>query len=175
MKKLNYPSKKLLNTAILAMGIHLMDCNSPQMQHHLISVEAPFEMPAIQVPVYPDQDYPKSYAKYVEKESEMPFDQHMLLSCIAPRALMIQGFNEPWFDTEGEFLALKAASPIWEFLGEEGLPQVEWPDTYDLSAVGRKLAYYRRNNLHGIAAFDWVQMIEFAEKLFSSSRNCKEQ
>lgn len=119
--------------------------------------------------------YCESYAKYVEKESEMPFDQHMLLSCIAPRALMIQGFNEPWFDTEGEFLALKAASPIWEFLGEEGLPQVEWPDTYDLSAVGRKLAYYRRDNLHGIAAFDWVQMIEFTEKLFGCSRNCREQ
>lgn len=58
MKKFNYPSKKLLNTAILAMGIHLVGCNSPQMQHHLISVEAPFEMPAIQVPVYPDQDFP---------------------------------------------------------------------------------------------------------------------
>lgn len=34
---------------------------------------------------------------------------------------------------------------------------------------------YRRDNLHGIAAFDWVQMIEFAEKLFGCSRNCKEQ
>ena len=66
MKKHKYPSKKLLNTAILAMGIHLMGCNSPQMQHHLISVEAPFEMPAIQVPVYPDQDFPKSYAKEAE-------------------------------------------------------------------------------------------------------------
>lgn len=124
MKKFNYPSKKLLNTAILAMGIHLVGCNSQQMQHNLIPVEAPFE------------------------------------------TLMIQGFNEPWFDTEGEFLALKAASPIWEFLGEEGLPKVKWPDSYDLSAVGRKLAYYRRDNLHGISAFDWVQMVEFADKLF---------
>lgn len=110
--------------------------------------------------------YCKAYAKYIEKEAEMPFDQHMILSCIAPRALMIQGFNEAWFDTEGEFLALKAASPVWEFLGEKGLPKVEWPDTYDMSAVGHKLAYYRRDNLHGIAAFDWIQMIEFAEKLF---------
>lgn len=110
--------------------------------------------------------YCKAYAKYIDKEAEMPFDQHMILACIAPRAVMIQGFNEPWFDTEGEFLALQAASPVWEFLGEEGLPEVKWPDTYDMSAVGRKLAYYRRDNLHGISAFDWVQMIKFADHLF---------
>lgn len=110
--------------------------------------------------------YCKAYAKYVENEESMPFDQHMLLACMAPRALMVQGFNDKWYDTEGEFLAMKAASPAWEFLGAEGLPDVEWPASYDKSAIGNTLAYYRRNNEHGIAAIDWVWMLEFADKIF---------
>ena len=46
------------------------------------------------------------------------------------------------------------------------MPDVEWPDDYDLSAVGEYLGYYRRDNLHGIAAYDWVQMFKFADKFF---------
>ena len=110
--------------------------------------------------------YCKGFAKYADNEENMPFDQHMLLACIAPRALMIQGFNEEWFDTKGEFLAAKAASPVWEFLGEKGLPDVEWPADYEKSAIGPRLAYYHRDNKHGIAAIDWVWMLEFANKVF---------
>nr|MCR5017607.1 hypothetical protein [Bacteroidales bacterium] len=64
----------------------------------------------------------REFAKYADKEDEMPFDQHMLVSCLAPRPLLVEGFNNPWFDTRGEFLALQAASPVWQFLGAEGLP-----------------------------------------------------
>lgn len=110
--------------------------------------------------------YCKAYAKYVNNEQAMPFDQHMLLACIAPRPLLIQGFDDPWYDTEGEYMAVKAASPVWKFLGKSGMPDVEWPDDYDLSAVGEYLGYYRRDNLHGIAAYDWEQMFKFADKFF---------
>ncbi len=114
--------------------------------------------------------YCKAYSKYIDNEAGMPFDQHMLLACMAPRALMIQGFNMGWFDTKGEFLALEAASPVWEFLGAEGLPKVEWPNDYDKSAIGSTLAYYRRNHDHGIAAIDWVWMLEFADKYFANKK-----
>lgn len=110
--------------------------------------------------------YCPAYAKYSDNEAAMPFDQHMLLACFAPRALMVQGFNDPWYDTKGEFLAVQAASPAWELLGEEGLPDVDWPEDYDKSAIGPKLAYYHRDQSHGIAAIDWVWMIEFADKVF---------
>ena len=110
--------------------------------------------------------YCKAYAKYVNNEQAMPFDQHMLLACIAPRPLLIQGFDDPWYDTEGEYMAVKAASPVWKFLGREGMPNVEWPADYDLSAVGEYLGYYRRDNAHGLAAYDWEQLLKFAEKFF---------
>ena len=38
------------------------------------------------------------------------------------------------------------------------MPDVEWPDDYDLSGVGVYLGYYRRDNLHGIAAYAGEQV-----------------
>ena len=106
----------------------------------------------------------REYDKYAGAERKMPFDQHMLLSCIAPRALLIEGFNNPWFDTYGEFLSVKEASRVWEFLGKEGLPAVEWPEENDTSAIGPVVGYVRRHGSHGISAQDWTWMLDFAEK-----------
>lgn len=106
----------------------------------------------------------KAFSKYIEAEKKMPFDQHMLVSCIAPRPLLVEGFNNSWFDTHGEFLALQAASPVWRFLGGEGLPDVPWPDNMDTSAIGHDLGYVRRPGAHGINADDWKWMLDFADQ-----------
>lgn len=111
-----------------------------------------------------------NFFKYAGRESRLPFDQHLLLSCVAPRALFVGGFDNPWFDTRGEFLALKAASDVWEFLGADGIPDVEFPGDFDNSAIGTDVAYYHRNNEHGIAMADWVRMLDFADRAFAKNR-----
>ena len=114
----------------------------------------------------------KAYAKYAKEPwKTLPFDQHLLLACIAPRALLVEGFDSRWFDTEGEFLALQAASPVWELLCGEGLPRVKWPSEYDTSAIGRRLGYVRRSEDHGIAACDWNWMLDFADMVFCGKRS----
>ena len=115
--------------------------------------------------------YCRAYAKYAEAPwNTMPFDQHLFLACIAPRALLVQGFDLPWFDTEGEYLAVKAASPVWTLLGKDGMPNVPWPDDYDTSAVGRDLGYVRRSQNHGISAYDWLWMMDFADGVFGKTK-----
>ena len=115
--------------------------------------------------------YCRAYAKYSEAPwSTMPFDQHLFIACIAPRAVLVEGFDSPWYDTEGEFLAVKAASPVWVFLGKGGMPDVSWPADYDTSAVGRCLGYVRRAGNHGISAHDWMWMMDFADGVFGSER-----
>ena len=110
--------------------------------------------------------YCKAYKKYAGHEDIMPFDQHMLLACVAPRGLLVEGFDTPWFDTKGEFLSIQAASPVWEMLGKKGLPQVSWPDDYDTSAIGETIGYVRRDLEHGHSAIDWTWMMDFADHLF---------
>ena len=107
--------------------------------------------------------YCRAYAKYADNEQAMRFDQHLLLAAVAPRALLVEGFNEGWFDTKGEYLAAKAASPVWEFLGRKGLPAGGFPDCYDTSLIGPSLGYVRRGGAHGISAVDWKWTLDFAD------------
>lgn len=106
--------------------------------------------------------YCKAYKKYERNPAQLlSFDQHLLLAAIAPRKLLIAGFDMPWFDTEGEFLACQAASPAWEICGKEGLPAVPYPADFETSAIGKNLGYYRRSEEHGIADFDWLMLMRF--------------
>lgn len=106
--------------------------------------------------------YCKAYKKYERNPARLlTFDQHLLVAAVAPRKLLIAGFDNPWFDTEGEYLACKAASPVWELFGKQGLPEGPFPADFDTSLIGENLGYYRRSEQHGIAAFDWWQLIKF--------------
>lgn len=110
--------------------------------------------------------YCRAYGKYVDNEQTMKFDQHLLLAAVAPRGLLVQGFGSPWFDTKGEYLSCKAASPAWTFLGKPGLPDHPFPDELDTSCIGPYLGYVRRQNNHGISAYDWTWIMNFADCIF---------
>ncbi|MBQ6136263.1 MAG: hypothetical protein IJI73_02710, partial [Kiritimatiellae bacterium] len=101
--------------------------------------------------------------KWAGREREMPFDQHMLLACVAPRALLVEGFDRPWFDPRGEWLSVKAASPVWELLAGKGVACADWTAPYDGSAARPPLGYARRTEEHGLAPHDWSWAIDFAD------------
>ena len=108
--------------------------------------------------------YCRAYAKYAADPAKLlTFDQHLFLACVVPRALLVEGFDEPWFDTEGEYLAVQAASPVWALLTGGGMPKVAWPDDFDTSAIGARLGYVRRSGSHGLAAVDWKWLLDFAD------------
>ena len=112
--------------------------------------------------------YCPAYAKYAaDPAGTLTFDQHLLLACIAPRALLVEGFGAKWFDTKGEYLSVRAASPVWEMFYGKGMPAGAWPDPYDTSAIGDRLGYVRRTEEHGISAYDWNWMQSFADRVFS--------
>ena len=108
----------------------------------------------------------KAYRKYVDNEQAMAFDQHLLLAAVAPRPLLVQGFDSPWFDPKGEWLSCKAASPAWTFLGKPGLPDVAEPDYFSTAAIGPCFGYVRRKGQHGISGSDWQWILDFADGAF---------
>ena len=108
--------------------------------------------------------YCSAYDKYVDHESAMPFDQHLMVAAIAPRALLVQGFDDYWYDTEGEYLSCRAASPVWRFLGGKGFPDKPFPAEFDTSCIGEDLGYVRRFRHHGLSAQDWVWLLDFADR-----------
>ena len=104
--------------------------------------------------------------RYADDETKMPFDMHFLVAAVAPRHLLVEGFSSQTFDPHGEFLSLQAASPAWELLTGTGLPRVPFPELFATTAVGSRLGYVCRGGWHGIAAHDWLWMMDFADAAF---------
>ena len=104
-----------------------------------------------------------AYMKYANNEAAMPLDQHFLVAAVAPRRLLVQGFDEAWYDTKGEWLSCRAASSAWELLGKRGLSADEWPDDFSTAAMKGDIAYVRRPGTHGISGYDWMWMLDFAD------------
>ena len=111
--------------------------------------------------------YCRAYGKYAGMPwKSLPFDQHLIVAAIAPRPLLVLGFNNSWFDPHGEFLSCRAASCVWEKLCGEGLPEGDFPETDSVRAVGRRLGYVRRDGPHAISAKDWGWILDFADVQF---------
>jgi len=104
-----------------------------------------------------------NFKKYSGKEDTMPVDQHQLVALIAPRPVYIASASEDlWADPRGEFLAAKAAEPVYKLFNLKGLESDEMPTLN--THVGDYIGYHLRQGKHTVTEFDWEQYLNFADK-----------
>lgn len=110
----------------------------------------------------------QNYRKYVNRENEMKFDQHYLLSLIAPRQLYVQSSElDDWADPQSEFTAAVLASEVYEKvymkpgLVQNGFPKVDSP------LQEGNIGYHVRTGDHNLFKFDWHAFIDYADKQFN--------
>ena len=104
-----------------------------------------------------------NFRPFGDKEATLPVDQHELLALIAPRPLYVASAEEDdWAGPRREFLAVKAAEPVYRLLGRSGLGVEEVPAVNH--PVGAALRYHVRTGRHDLLAYDWSCYLAFADQ-----------
>ena len=95
----------------------------------------------------------------------MDFDQHFLLSLIAPRALCVASATEDlWADPLGEFLAAKHAGDAYRLFGLSGIESDDMPAA-DEWLTG-DVSYHLRTGKHDQTPEDWAHYWVLADRIF---------
>ena len=97
------------------------------------------------------------YGTWANREHEMPFDQHMLLSLVAPRRLYVcSAQTDDWADPRSEFLSACAASEAWRLLRVPGLITPDELPALDAPLQDGGVCYHVRTGSHFHSRTDWV-------------------
>jgi hypothetical protein len=112
--------------------------------------------------------YCERFRDYVDREKDLPFDQHMLLGLVAPRPVYVaSATKDALADPKGEFLTAVHAEPIYGLFGLRGLETTTWPPAAD-KPFGHSIGYHLRTGEHAITKYDWEQYLSFADRHFEN-------
>ncbi|MDF3130246.1 hypothetical protein P0Y35_13645 [Kiritimatiellaeota bacterium B1221] len=82
---------------------------------------------------------------YADQEEDLPFDQHSLLACLAPRPLlMTYSLEDMWANQRGMVLAAEAAREFYQFYGKADA-----------------VAYHFREGGHAHLSEDWAVLLDY--------------
>ncbi len=74
---------------------------------------------------------------FIDREDEMPFDQHFLAALVAPRPLYIYvGTQDAWGNPAGERATVDAARPVYQWLGHPERLVAEFVDANHIDPGG---------------------------------------
>jgi hypothetical protein len=104
-----------------------------------------------------------AFKSFNDREDFLPIDQHTLLASIAPRPLLIcSATGDDWADPQGEFLAAKEASQVYDWLGKDSLKDATFPAENNL--LNHTVGYHIRPGDHGVGIADWTVFMDFADR-----------
>lgn len=107
--------------------------------------------------------YAANYADWAGRMPEAPFDAHYIISLVAPRPLLLQvGNADKWSDPYGEFLAAKAATPVYTLLGASGIDEYSQPPPGEPRM--NTLGFLMHDGGHGVLPADREVFLDYMDK-----------
>src|SRR5688572_3709952 len=88
--------------------------------------------------------------QFIDRRDRLPFDQHALKACVAPRALLdTEGLDDLWASPSGARITHDAAKRVYDFLN-----------------ASDRVAIHYRPGRHAHNVEDWAALLDFADKVF---------
>ncbi|MPY89086.1 MAG: acetylxylan esterase [Luteitalea sp.] len=107
-----------------------------------------------------------NFDTFEDREDELPFDQHMLIALVAPRAVYVASADEDlWADPRGEFLSLAHASSVYALWNHAPIRADDMPPLDRPLFVGPR-GYHVRTGRHNLTPDDWRHFTDFADHLW---------
>ena len=107
-----------------------------------------------------------NYRKYSDNENAMPFDMHMLLALVAPRALYIDcASDDLWGDPKGCYISLYNSLPVFKLLNT-GSDVPETIPPLNKQVIGGKTGFHIRDGVHNMLLKDWNYFMNFADVIW---------
>ncbi|MBQ1568388.1 MAG: acetylxylan esterase [Kiritimatiellae bacterium] len=106
-----------------------------------------------------------NFAKWTNRDFELPYDQHEFVALIAPRAVAFaSATKDDWAGPLGEYWTARLASPAWELYGKKGLVSDGFPAPGTPLQDGT-ISYHLREGEHNLTPYDWDVYMDFADRL----------
>jgi len=108
-----------------------------------------------------------NFKNYNDREDALPIDQHLLVSCVAPRSIYIaSAIEDQWADPKGEFLSLKLGSRVYTDIYSIKL---DFPENFinqQRTIHTGPIGYHIRDGKHDLTLYDWERFMDFVDKEF---------
>jgi hypothetical protein len=113
------------------------------------------------------------FQRFADHEDRLPFDAHMLLALIAPRALYVTSHGDDlWADPRGEFLALAESSPAYALFGFPPIAPDAMPGL-DRPLIAGVRGYHVHAGKHDLTTYDWDRFMDFSDRLGWRARDAR--
>ncbi len=105
----------------------------------------------------------ENFHQFNDKENELPIDQHMLISLIAPRPVYVgSAVEDQWADPKGEYISLFYSGPVYNLFGLESFKSDALPEINQAKMIGN-MGYHIRSGKHNLTKYDWEKYMDFSD------------
>lgn len=107
----------------------------------------------------------ENYKAYAGNSEAMPFDQHFLTACIAPRNLyLVSAELDFWADQRNQFMNAFAVSELYEKMGVRGLVCYDRLPLCNEYYPEGNVGYHIRTGLHSQNRTDWLYYMDYFKR-----------
>ncbi|MDL2230784.1 hypothetical protein LJB87_03230, partial [Alistipes sp. OttesenSCG-928-L06] len=106
----------------------------------------------------------RNFGQYANRDTELPFDSHQMMSLIAPRALYVASATQDGYaDPPGEYAALQLTTPVYKLLKHRTALPKAFPSPDTPVGVGTPVGYHVRTGKHDTTPQDWKAVLDFLD------------